>query len=351
MKVLLAQPRGFCAGVTRAIAIVERALAIYGAPIYVRHEIVHNRTVVNSLRERGAVFVDNLAEVPEGATVVFSAHGVPRAVSEEAERRGFRVFDATCPLVTKVHREVARMRAEGRTVLMIGHAGHPEVEGTMGQVDGGIELVENTADVAALPYTNDDSLAYVTQTTISADDSQAVIDALRHRFPFIQEPKRQDICYATTNRQEAVKLLARSGVDIVLVIGSATSSNSNRLREVAEREGARAYLMTRPSTSIPSGSRALHAWASRRVPPPLNPSSRACFVILRPTSTPSMPWRSKASRRTSSFRFPRDFARRMPTEPRKVKSHSVLALGHGRETAHAPHPPASGTILLSASSI
>ena len=193
MKVLLAQPRGFCAGVTRAIAIVERALAIYGAPIYVRHEIVHNRTVVNSLRERGAVFVDNLAEVPEGATVVFSAHGVPRAVSEEAERRGFRVFDATCPLVTKVHREVARMRAEGRTVLMIGHAGHPEVEGTMGQVDGGIELVE--------------------------------------------------ICYATTNRQEAVKLLARSGVDIVLVIGSATSSNSNRLREVAEREGARAYLV------------------------------------------------------------------------------------------------------------
>lgn len=243
MKVLLAQPRGFCAGVTRAIAIVERALAIYGAPIYVRHEIVHNRTVVNSLRERGAVFVDNLAEVPEGATVVFSAHGVSRAVSEEAERRGFRVFDATCPLVTKVHREVARMRAEGRTVLMIGHAGHPEVEGTMGQVDGGIELVENTADVAALPYTNDDSLAYVTQTTISADDSQAVIDALRHRFPFIQEPKRQDICYATTNRQEAVKLLARSGVDIVLVIGSATSSNSNRLREVAEREGARAYLI------------------------------------------------------------------------------------------------------------
>ena len=184
MKVLLAQPRGFCAGVTRAIAIVERALAIYGAPIYVRHEIVHNRTVVNSLRERGAVFVDNLAEVPEGATVVFSAHGVPRAVSEEAERRGFRVFDATCPLVTKVHREVARMRAEGRTVLMICHAGHPEVEGTMGQVDGGIELVENTADV-----------------------------------------------------------LARSGVDIVLVIGSATSSNSNRLREVAEREGARAYLI------------------------------------------------------------------------------------------------------------
>ena len=243
MKVLLAQPRGFCAGVTRAIAIVERALESYGAPIYVRHEIVHNRTVVNGLRERGAVFVDHLSEVPEGATVVFSAHGVPRAVSQEAERRGFRVFDATCPLVTKVHREVARMREENRTVLMIGHAGHPEVEGTMGQVDGGIELIENADDVAKLPYTNQDQLAYVTQTTISADDSQVVIDALRQRFPDIHEPKRQDICYATTNRQAAVKLLARSGVDIVLVIGSATSSNSNRLREVAEREGTRAYLV------------------------------------------------------------------------------------------------------------
>ena len=243
MKVLLAQPRGFCAGVTRAIAIVERALEIYGAPIYVRHEIVHNRTVVNGLRERGAVFVDHLSEVPEGATVVFSAHGVPRAVSQEAERRGFRVFDATCPLVTKVHREVARMREENRTVLMIGHAGHPEVEGTMGQVDGGIELIENADDVAKLPYTNQDQLAYVTQTTISADDSQVVIDALRQRFPDIHEPKRQDICYATTNRQAAVKLLARSGVDIVLVIGSATSSNSNRLREVAEREGTWAYLV------------------------------------------------------------------------------------------------------------
>ena len=243
MKVLLAQPRGFCAGVTRAIAIVERALEIYGAPIYVRHEIVHNRTVVNGLRERGAVFVDHLSEVPEGATVVFSAHGVPRAVSQEAERRGFRVFDATCPLVTKVHREVARMREENRPVLMIGHAGHPEVEGTMGQVDGGIELIENADDVAKLPYTNQDQLAYVTQTTISADDSQVVIDALRQRFPDIHEPKRQDICYATTNRQAAVKLLARSGVDIVLVIGSATSSNSNRLREVAEREGTRAYLV------------------------------------------------------------------------------------------------------------
>lgn len=243
MQVLLAQPRGFCAGVTRAIAIVERALAVYGAPIYVRHEIVHNRTVVESLRTRGAVFIDDLAEAPEGAVVVFSAHGVPRAVAEEAARRGLRVFDATCPLVTKVHREVARMHAEGRTIIMIGHAGHPEVEGTMGQVCGGIALVEKPADVAALPYSDADALAYVTQTTISADDSREVIEALRARFPHIREPKRQDICYATQNRQEAVKKLAQSGVDLVLVIGSATSSNSNRLREVAERQGVRAYLV------------------------------------------------------------------------------------------------------------
>ena len=243
MKVLLAQPRGFCAGVTRAIAIVERALAIYGAPIYVRHEIVHNRTVVENLRARGAVFVDDLADVPAGATLVFSAHGVPKAVADEASRRGFRVFDATCPLVTKVHREVARMRAEGKTILMIGHAGHPEVEGTMGQVKDGIRLVENTRDVEALPFADGDPLAYVTQTTISADDSRAVIDALKARYPSSHEPKRQDICYATTNRQTAVKALARAGVDLVLVIGSATSSNSNRLREVAEREGTRAYLV------------------------------------------------------------------------------------------------------------
>ena len=243
MKVFLAQPRGFCAGVTRAIAIVERALAIYGAPIYVRHEIVHNRTVVENLRARGAVFVDDLADVPAGATLVFSAHGVPKAVADEASRRGFRVFDATCPLVTKVHREVARMRAEGKTILMIGHAGHPEVEGTMGQVKDGIRLVENTRDVEALPFSDGDPLAYVTQTTISADDSRAVIDALKARYPSIHEPKRQDICYATTNRQTAVKALARAGVDLVLVIGSATSSNSNRLREVAEREGTRAYLV------------------------------------------------------------------------------------------------------------
>lgn len=243
MQVLLAQPRGFCAGVTRAIAIVERALKLYGSPIYVRHEIVHNRTVVENLRARGAVFVDDLKDVPEGATVVFSAHGVPRRVEEEARERGFRVFDATCPLVTKVHREVGRMREEGRTIIMIGHAGHPEVEGTMGQVDDGIVLVESPEDVAALSLPDEHHLAYVTQTTISADDSAMTIQALKTRFPDILEPRRQDICYATQNRQAAVKALTRAPVEVVLVIGSSTSSNSNRLREVAEREGARAYLV------------------------------------------------------------------------------------------------------------
>lgn len=243
MQVLLAQPRGFCAGVTRAITVVERALAIYGAPIYVRHEIVHNRTVVKRLRERGAIFVDHLSQVPEGSIVVFSAHGVPRTVVEEAQKRDLKVFDATCPLVTKVHKEVIRMRREGRTIIMIGHAGHPEVEGTMGQIANGIHLVGHVADVAALPFSATDSLAYVTQTTMSADESQKVIEALRTRFPLILEPKRQDICYATQNRQEAVKKLALAGVDAVLVIGSKTSSNSNRLREVAERSGVRAWLI------------------------------------------------------------------------------------------------------------
>ena len=242
MQVLLAQPRGFCAGVTRAIAIVDRALAIYGAPIYVRHEIVHNKTVVEDLRSRGAVFVDNLEEVPAGATVVFSAHGVPKAVSDYAEKQGFRIFDATCPLVKKVHREVCRMHAEGKTIVMIGHAGHPEVEGTMGQIDGDVLLVEKAADVAKLPEAAAEDLAYVTQTTICADDSRIVIDALKARWPGIHEPKREDICYATTNRQLAVKKLAES-CDIVLVIGSVTSSNSNRLREVAQRHGAPAYLI------------------------------------------------------------------------------------------------------------
>jgi len=242
MEVLLAQPRGFCAGVDRAIEIVERALKLRGAPIYVRHEIVHNTYVVEDLRAKGAVFIEDLDEVPTGATVVFSAHGVPRAVQEHARRRGLTVFDATCPLVTKVHVEVARLRAQGRDIVMIGHRGHPEVEGTMGQADGGITLVETVDDVARLVVANPQTLAYVTQTTLSLDDASAIIAALKARFPEIVEPKRADVCYATQNRQDAVKVIAAQ-VQVVIVVGSNTSSNSNRLREVAERMGVPAYLV------------------------------------------------------------------------------------------------------------
>ncbi|MFN7836117.1 MAG: 4-hydroxy-3-methylbut-2-enyl diphosphate reductase [Burkholderiaceae bacterium] len=242
MEVLLAQPRGFCAGVDRAIDIVQQALAKFGAPIYVRHEIVHNKTVVQALRAKGAVFVDSLDDIPSGATVVFSAHGVPQAVKQEAVARGLHVFDATCPLVTKVHVEVAKMRAQGREVVMVGHRGHPEVEGTMGQADGGIYLVETPADVELLNVENPERLAYVTQTTLSVDDAADVVGALKKRFPSIAEPKKADICYATQNRQEAVKLMA-SQVDFVLVIGSPSSSNSNRLREVAEKLGVPARLI------------------------------------------------------------------------------------------------------------
>ncbi|HVL55200.1 MAG TPA: 4-hydroxy-3-methylbut-2-enyl diphosphate reductase [Burkholderiaceae bacterium] len=241
-EVLLAQPRGFCAGVDRAIEIVERALAQFGSPIYVRHEIVHNDFVVAQLRGKGAVFVDELDQVPDGATVIFSAHGVSREVRAQAQSRGLRVFDATCPLVTKVHVEVARMRREGREVVMIGHAGHPEVEGTMGQADAGIHLVETPADVARLQVADPQRLAYVTQTTLSVDDCREVIAALKARFPDIGEPKKQDICYATQNRQDAVKLMAPQ-CDLVLVIGSPSSSNSNRLREVAEKAGCEARLI------------------------------------------------------------------------------------------------------------
>ncbi len=236
MKIILAQPRGFCAGVDRAIEIVERTIEVFGAPIYVRHEIVHNEHVVGSLRAKGAVFVDSLDEVPDGSTVIFSAHGVPRSVVDEARQRGLRVFDATCPLVSKVHVEVARMHREGREVIMIGHAGHPEVEGTMGQVDGGIYLVEDIADVGKLMVNNPAQLGLVTQTTLSVDDCREIIAALRERFPGIAEPKKQDICYATQNRQDAVKAIAEE-CDLVLVVGSPTSSNSNRLREVAEKLG------------------------------------------------------------------------------------------------------------------
>jgi 4-hydroxy-3-methylbut-2-enyl diphosphate reductase len=242
MEVLLAQPRGFCAGVDRAIEIVERALQVHGAPIYVRHEIVHNTHVVADLRAKGAVFVDELDQVPAGATVVFSAHGVSKTVRHEAQARGLRVFDATCPLVTKVHVEVERMRAQGREVVMIGHAGHPEVEGTMGQADGGIHLVESIEDVEKLAVRDPGQLAYVTQTTLSIDDAAQVVAALRLRFPEIAAPKKADICYATQNRQDAVKAMAPQ-VDLVIVIGSRTSSNSNRLREVAERFGVPAYLV------------------------------------------------------------------------------------------------------------
>jgi 4-hydroxy-3-methylbut-2-enyl diphosphate reductase len=246
MQVILGQPRGFCAGVDRAIEIVKRAIDIHGAPVYVRHEIVHNTAVVSELRERGAVFIEHLSEVPAGATLVFSAHGVPRAVVEEARTRGFRVFDATCPLVTKVHTEVARMRAQGREILMIGHRGHPEVEGTMGQVDGGIHLIESVADVAQVAVADPDKLAYVTQTTLSLDDAQAIIEAILQRFPNVTEPKKSDICYATQNRQDAVKRLSKQ-VDVVVVVGSRTSSNSNRLREVAERMGVPAFLVDDPA--------------------------------------------------------------------------------------------------------
>jgi len=243
--VLLAEPRGFCAGVDRAIEIVERALAQYGAPIYVRHEIVHNTYVVNDLKAKGAIFIEDLADVPPGATLVFSAHGVSQAVRHEADERGFQVFDATCPLVTKVHIEVAKLRREGYEFIMIGHKGHPEVEGTMGQVSEGIYLVEDIDDVARVQVANPDKLAVVTQTTLSVDDAAGILAAIKARFPHIREPKQQDICYATQNRQDAIKFMAPQ-VDVVIVVGSPTSSNSNRLRELAERLGTPAYMVDCP---------------------------------------------------------------------------------------------------------
>ncbi|MCX5463829.1 4-hydroxy-3-methylbut-2-enyl diphosphate reductase [Alcaligenes parafaecalis] len=250
-EVVLAQPRGFCAGVDRAIDIVERALELHGAPIYVRHEIVHNRYVVEDLRNKGAIFIKELDEAPSGAIVIFSAHGVSRQVRDDAAQRGLQVFDATCPLVTKVHIEVSRMRAEGREIIMIGHVGHPEVEGTLGQADGGMYLVETPEDVARLTVVDPDKLAFVTQTTLSVDDAAVVAQALRERFPTIVEPKKSDICYATQNRQDAVKIMAPQ-CDLVLVVGSTNSSNSNRLREVAERKGAEAYLLDKPEMIDPA---------------------------------------------------------------------------------------------------
>jgi 4-hydroxy-3-methylbut-2-en-1-yl diphosphate reductase len=249
MRILLASPRGFCAGVDRAIDIVERAIELFGAPIYVRHEVVHNRHVVERLRSMGARFVEELADVPAGATVIFSAHGVSSAVEDEARRRGFQVFDATCPLVTKVHLEVARYARDARDVVLIGHAGHPEVEGTMGRFDaslgGVIHLVENIADVGKLQPRRPETLAFVTQTTLSVDDTQAIVDALRRRFPQLQAPRVEDICYATQNRQDAVKRLLEQS-DVLVVVGSTSSSNSNRLRELADRAGIPGYLVDGP---------------------------------------------------------------------------------------------------------
>ena len=241
-EILLAQPRGFCAGVDRAIEIVERALAQFGAPVYVRHEIVHNAYVVEDLRNKGAIFIEELDDVPAGSHLVFSAHGVSRAVKAEAEQRGLKVFDATCPLVTKVHVEVAKMREEGREIIMIGHQGHPEVEGTMGQSEGGMYLVETVADVATIEVKAPDRLAYVSQTTLSVDDTIEIIAALKQRFPDIAEPKKGDICYATTNRQQSVKFMAPQ-VELVIVVGSPSSSNSNRLREVAQKNGVESYMV------------------------------------------------------------------------------------------------------------
>ncbi|MFZ2301477.1 MAG: 4-hydroxy-3-methylbut-2-enyl diphosphate reductase [Gallionella sp.] len=242
MDLLLANPRGFCAGVDRAITIVERALALHGAPVYVRHEVVHNKFVVDELRRKGAVFVEDLADVPQGSILVFSAHGVPQSVRREAESRGLTVFDATCPLVTKVHVEVSRLRGQGKEIIMIGHAGHPEVEGTMGQSEGGIYLVESPEQVAGLKVADENNIAFVTQTTLSVDDASSIVAALKKRFPLITGPRKDDICYATQNRQDAVKMLSRQ-CDVVIVVGSPNSSNSNRLREVAAKAGVPAYLV------------------------------------------------------------------------------------------------------------
>ncbi len=268
IEILLAQPRGFCAGVDRAIEIVERALRQFGAPIYVRHEIVHNAYVVDDLRNKGAVFIEELADVPQGATVVFSAHGVSKAVQAEAAERGLQIFDATCPLVTKVHFEVAKMRREGREIVMIGHDGHPEVEGTMGQTDHGMYLVETVDDVERLTVRRPDLLAYVSQTTLSVDDTADIIAALKRRFPAIAEPKKGDICYATTNRQEAVKFMAPQ-VELVIVVGSPNSSNSNRLREVADKKGVPSFMVDNASQIDPawiSGKRRIGVTAGASAP-------------------------------------------------------------------------------------
>ncbi|WP_140636686.1 4-hydroxy-3-methylbut-2-enyl diphosphate reductase [Methylibium rhizosphaerae] len=272
-EILLAEPRGFCAGVDRAIEIVERALAKFGAPIYVRHEIVHNTYVVNDLKAKGAIFIEDLADVPPGATLVFSAHGVSKAVRVEAAQRGFSVFDATCPLVTKVHVEVAKLHKEGYEFIMIGHKGHPEVEGTMGQLTEGIYLVEDVADVERVQVQRPDKLAVVTQTTLSVDDAAEILAAVKRRFPQVREPKKQDICYATQNRQDAVKVLAPQ-VDVVIVVGSPTSSNSNRLRELAERLGTPGYMVDSPEDLRPE-------WFSNRARVGLTAGASAPDILVQ----------------------------------------------------------------------
>ena len=273
MEILLANPRGFCAGVDRAIIIVEQALEKFGAPIYVRHEVVHNKFVVDELKRKGAVFVEELEEVPSGSTVIFSAHGVSLQVREEAESRGLQIFDATCPLVTKVHVEVARMQSKGYEVIMIGHRGHPEVEGTMGQCEGGIYLVETPTDVENLQVKNPAKLAYVTQTTLSIDDAARVVDALKIRFPHILAPRSDSICYATQNRQDAVKIMAKD-CDLVIIVGSPNSSNSNRLREVAQNQGVEAYMVDDASHLDP-------AWAAGKKRIGVSAGASAPEVLVR----------------------------------------------------------------------
>ncbi|MGG4773968.1 4-hydroxy-3-methylbut-2-enyl diphosphate reductase [Alcaligenaceae bacterium 429] len=312
LDIVLAQPRGFCAGVDRAIDIVERALELHGRPIYVRHEIVHNRYVVENLRNKGAIFIAELDEAPAGSIVVFSAHGVSLQVREEAEQRGLKVFDATCPLVTKVHVEVSRMRKDGREIIMIGHKGHPEVEGTLGQADSGMYLVETVEDVLGLEVTNPDNLAFVTQTTLSVDDAAQVAQALRERFPNIVEPKKSDICYATQNRQDAVKFMAPQ-CDVVLVVGSVNSSNSNRLREVAERKGARAYLLDDPAMIQPEwldGSKRIGVTAGASAPEELVAKVLDRLQELGARSVRTL----DGVEETISFPLPRELSRKIETK-------------------------------------
>ena len=305
-EVLLAEPRGFCAGVDRAIEIVERALAKFGAPIYVRHEIVHNTYVVNDLKDKGAIFIEDLAEVPAGATLVFSAHGVAKAVRDEAAARGFRIFDATCPLVTKVHVEVAKLAKEGYEFVMIGHKGHPEVEGTMGQLREGIYLVEDVADVHKV-QPRGTKLAVVTQTTLSVDDAAEILAAVKRRFPEVREPKKQDICYATQNRQDAVKLMAPQ-CDLVLIVGSPSSSNSNRLREVAEKHGCEARLIGSAAELDPAwleGRRRIGVSAGASAPEVLVEELIAALKARGVASVRPL----RGALETISFALPRELAR------------------------------------------